>query len=338
MSRTNWLPQVAVSQYSEATSDYGPPVASSNAIGSQAQISADAVQFGFSVFEGMRAYVADGKYLVFRSKDHHERLTRSCCALDLPCPGYETFITAIRLVVERNYDAGVPCLYVRPLVFATGGGIMAQQDRACTFAVLCTPFAVHNGDIKVLVDTQNLRTVPAFSTVKTATNYASSSLITGRAQKDGYDTVLWLDGSGFVQECSTTNVFFFIGGQLCTPGLDGILPGVTRRTVMELVRAQGGSVLERDIHIDEVVDGVKSGDLSYFFTTSTALGINRVTHLKHLGTEYRIEGECPSGITAARESYASITRGFPGAMATHSVLRDRSYIGDVPGAHGGSER
>lgn len=338
MSGTDWLPHVAVSHYSEASSDYGPPAPSVNAIGGEAQITADAVQFGFSVFEGMRVYAAEGRYLVFRARDHHERLVRSCCALELPCPGYETFLAAIRLVVEGNLDASTPCLYVRPLVFATSGGIMAQQGRACTFAVVSMPFAVHNGDIRVLVDTRNLRTVPAFSAVKTAANYASASLITRAAQREGCNTVLWLDGNGLVQECTTTNVFFCIRGELCTPGLGGILPGVTRMTMMELLQEQGETVLERDIHIDEVVDGVRSGDLSYFFTTSTAMGINRVTHLKHLGSEYEIADECPSSVIAAKETYGLITREFPRAMATHSVIRERSYVGDAPDGRGGSER
>src|SRR5258708_4644224 len=124
MERTTWLPHAAVSYYSEKKADFESPIISVNAMDSQTQISADAVQFGFSVFEGIRAYVVDGKYIVFRSRDHHERIVRSCAALDMPCPSYETFIEAIRLVVEGNYDkAERGLLYIRPLVFATSGGI-----------------------------------------------------------------------------------------------------------------------------------------------------------------------------------------------------------------------
>jgi branched-chain amino acid aminotransferase len=329
MKRTSWLPHVAVSHYSEAKLRYDPPVVSVNSIGNQAQLTADAVQFGFGVFEGMRVYIVDGQYAIFRSLDHHERMVRSCAALDMPCPSYDTFVAAIKLVIDNNLDASLKYLYIRPIVFATSGGIMAQQVRAFTFAVLGTPFDVYNGDIKVLVDTKNLRTVPAFSSVKTAANYASASLITRNAQRDGYDTVLWLDGDGFIQECTTMNVFFYLRGELCTPRLGGILAGVTRETMIELVHDQGEKVLERDIHIDEVIDGVKSGDLSYFFTTSTALGIDRVTHLNHLEREYRIEGESPGCIAAAKERYAMITRGFPRGLPMHRTIQMRSYVGDV---------
>jgi branched-chain amino acid aminotransferase len=329
MKRTSWLRHVAVAHYSDAKLDYDPPVASVNAIGGQAQFSADAVQFGFGVFEGMRVYLVDDQYVIFRSLDHHERMVRSCGALGMPCPSYETFVAAIKLAVERNFVAGIEYLYIRPIVFATSGGIMAQQVRAFTFVVLCTPLDPYNGDIRVLVDTQNPRTVPMFSSVKTAANYASASLITRSAQKDGYDTVLWLDGNGFVQECTTMNVFFYIRGQLCTPRLGGILAGVTRRTTIELLRDQGDNVVERDIHIDEVIDGVKSGELPYFFTTSTALGIDRVTHLKHQGSEYRIAGECPRHIRSANERYAMLTRGLKRGTGMHRVIKERSYIGDV---------
>jgi branched-chain amino acid aminotransferase len=330
MKRTIWLPRAAISYYSEKQADFESPIISANAMDSQTQISADAVQFGFSVFEGMRAYVVDNKYIVFRSRDHHERMVRSCAALDMPCPSYETFINAISLIVEGNYDqAEGGLLYIRPLVFATSGGIMAQQHRSFAYAALCTTQDISNGDIKVLVETNSPRTVPAFSSVKTASNYANAGLITRKAQNEGYDTVLWLDGNGNVQECTTMNIFFCMKGEISTPRLGNILPGITRRTMIELLRGEGCEVTERDLHISEITDSIGNRTMSYMFATSTALGISRVTHLRHLGREYTIGGETPNSISAATKEYRMVTKEFPRRLSAYREIEERSYLGVV---------
>jgi len=331
MKKTIWLPRVAVSYYSEEKAAFENAIISVNGMDGHTQISADAVQFGFSVFEGMRAYVVDNKYMVFRSLDHHERMVRSCAALDMPCPSYETFIDAIRMIVEGNYDeAEGDLLYVRPLVFATSGGIMAQQHRAFTFAALCTTQDIANGDIKVLVEAAgNPRTVPAFSSVKTASNYTHAGLITRRAQSEGYDTVLWLDGDGNVQECTTMNIFFCMKGGIFTPRLGNILPGITRKTMIELLREQGCEVTERDLHISEITDCIKSGTMSYIFTTSTALGISRVTLLRHLLEDHSIGREPPKSVSAAIKEYRRVTREFPLGLPAHRGIEKRSYLGVV---------
>jgi branched-chain amino acid aminotransferase len=329
MKRTIWLPNVAVSHFSEATSDYERPEISGNEIGAGAQFSADAVQFGFCVYEGMRAYLDEDRYLVFRARDHHARLARSCAALHLPCPRYEVFLDAIRLAIETNYDAEARCLYLRPIVFAAAGGIMPGQEQAFTYAVLCTEMDLANSDIRVLVDSENLRTVPAFSEVKTATNYTSSALITQDAQRDGYDTVLWLDRDRYVKECTTMNVFLYIDGELMTPSANGILSGVTRKTMIELMKEQGETVVEKDIHIDALVETLEAGALSYMFTTSTALGINKVTAVKHLGREYRIAGNGPAGLEAAIDRHRTVTRDFPIGLSRHRDIANSSYLGAV---------
>jgi branched-chain amino acid aminotransferase len=327
---TRWLPQAAVAQY--AAADYGPPVLSANATDGGTQLSADAIQFGFCVYEGMRAYLVDDQYLVFRSRDHHERMVRSCAALAMPCPSYETFIEAIKLVVDANYDGTAGRLYLRPIVFSAAGGIMPQEDQSFTYAVLCRRFDPDIDGLKVFVETENPRTVPLFSAVKTATNYASSALITRRAQSLGYDTVLWLDSIGDVQECTTMNVFLHLNGEIVTPKLGGILPGVTRRTMIELLAGQGVDVVEKDIHITELVDAISSGAPAGIFTTSTALGINNVTVLKHRDNEYRLDAAWPDSIAAARESYRFLTAEFPSALAKYDAIAERSHVGTIPGS------
>lgn len=331
MTKPLWLPMAAVSHYSEVTSEYGQPVLSTTAADGHTQLGADAIQFGFSVFEGMRVFVVGDQYLVFRARDHHERLARSCAALALPCPDYDAFVAAIGLVVDGNHAAHAGRLYIRPIVFATGGGIMPQQDRSYTFAVLCTTFDPQLDGLKVFVETENPRTVPAFATVKTATNYTSSALVMGQAKKLGYDTVLWLDRGGHLQECTTMNVFLRMDGQVVTPNLGGILPGVTRRTLIELLAARGCAVVEREIHITEVVDAMKNGGLSGMCTTSTALGINEVALLRLGDDEYKAGSEPSDVVAAAKEDYRVLTEEFPTGLAKLQTVADRSHIGVTRG-------
>lgn len=320
------MARAAVSHYEETGSEYGPVALSANEAG-QTQFSADAIQFGFAVFEGMRVFVADGEYLVFRARDHHERMVASCAALGMPCPGYETFLEAIRLVVESNFDGTARRLYIRPIVYAAGGWIMPRQNQSYIYAVVCTTFDPDLDGLKILVETDQPRTVPAFSAVKTASNYASSALTMRQAQDLGYDSVLWLDGDGYLQECTTMNIFLHLDGEILTPRLGGILPGITRRTVIELLAGQGIGVVEKDVHITELVDAIDSGALSGMFTTSTALGVNNVTLLGHRGDEYRLTAAWPADLAAAKESYRALTEEFPSALVGHQA--DRSHIGTL---------
>lgn len=331
MTKPLWLPRAAVSHFQEVTSAYGQPVVSTTAADGHTQLGADAIQFGFSVFEGMRVFVVGDQYLVFRARDHHERLARSCAALELPCPGYDVFVEAIGLVVDSNHAPSTGRLYIRPIVFATGGGIMPQQDQSYTFAVLCTTFDPQLDGLKVFVEMENPRTVPAFAAVKTATNYTSSALVMRRAKNLGYDTVLWLDRGGYVQECTTMNVFLHLAGEIVTPSLGGILPGVTRRTLIELLAAQGCDVVEKEIHLTEVVNALRSGELSGMCTTSTALGINDVALLRLGDDEYKVGSELSNVVAAVKEDYRVLTEEFPTGLAKLETIADRSHIGVIQG-------
>lgn len=329
MTNTLWMPHVAVSHHAAAQSAFGPPVVSANAAGDHTQFSADAIQFGFCAYEGIRVHFVGNQYLVFRARDHHERMARSCAALAMPCPDYDTFVGAIRLAVESNHDGRVRCLYVRPIVFAAGGGIMPQQDDAFTYAALCTEFNPDVGSLGVVVETEHPRTVPAFAAVKTATNYTNSALVTRRARDLGYDTVLWLAGDGSVRECTTMNIFLHVDGEILTPELGDILPGVTRRTMIDLLRAAGSTVVEKTVHVTEMVAAIESGRASGVFTTSTALGVRAVGRLRYRDEEYKLDAEWPATVAAARETYRALTEDFPSGLAAHQGIAERSFVGVV---------
>jgi len=322
-----WLPTIAASRSGDA--GYEKPTLTSNEVGSLAEFSADAIQFGFSVFEGMRAYVADSAFLIFRARDHHERLRDSCAALALPCPSYEVFIEAIEQAVRANWDGRVTRLYLRPVVFAAGGDVMPLQSRKYVFVVLVKRFDPVVADLGVLVEESMPRTVPMFAGVKTAGNYTSSALAMRAAREAGCDTILWLDGDGNLQECTTMNVFVCFGDQIVTPRLGSILPGVTRRTVLDLLAGMGEQVVERDIALSEVVGALARKEELSMFTTSTALGIRKVARLRLGPADHVLDAKEPSAWSRVAEQHSLVTERFTQAGDSFPAIMSRSHRGDV---------
>lgn len=327
----SWLSSVAVSRCVGEGTWYEQPTLTANDLGSLAKFSADAIQFGFSVFEGMRAYIANPTFLVFRARDHHERMKASCAALALPCPAYDVFIEAVEQAVQANWDGSATRLYVRSIVFAADGDVMPMQSHKYVFVVLVKRFDPIVEDMSVLVEQSMPRTVPMFAAVKTAGNYTSAALAMRNAYKAGCDTILWLDDASHLQECTNMNVFLCLDGQIVTPNLGSILPGVTRRTVLDLLAWMGERVVERDIRLSEVSDALVREEGLTMFTTSTALGIQQVARLRLGSDDHKLDGNVPSAWRRAQEQYLLVTERFAEAGGSYSAIMSRSHLGDVGG-------
>ena len=118
---------------------------------------------------------------------------------------------------------------------------------------------------------------------KTGGNYASSMLAQEIAHEKGYSQVLWLDGveKKYVGEVGAMNIFFVIDGEVITPELDGsILAGITRKSMIEILRHEGYKVTERRIAIQEIADAYDRGHLNEIFGTGTAAVISPVGKLE----------------------------------------------------------
>jgi branched-chain amino acid aminotransferase len=114
---------------------------------------------------------------------------------------------------------------------------------------------------------------------KAAGNYAGALLPAKMSQDRGFDQVLWLDAKEFryIQESGTMNIFFVLDGKVITPPLNGsILHGITRRSVIELLRREGHIVEEYAITIDEVLEAHRNGTLQEAFGTGTAAVVSQV--------------------------------------------------------------
>jgi branched-chain amino acid aminotransferase len=119
---------------------------------------------------------------------------------------------------------------------------------------------------------------------KTAGNYAASLLAGEKAQKEGYNQVLWLDGIElkYIEEVGAMNIFFLINDELVAPMLNGsILPGITRFSVIDLAKKWGMKVSERRVSIDEVIAAYDNGTLQEVFGSGTAAVVSPVGEIRY---------------------------------------------------------
>ncbi|MEO7311924.1 MAG: branched-chain amino acid aminotransferase [Chitinophagaceae bacterium] len=251
-----------------------------------------ALHYGQSIFEGIKAYKnADGEAAIFRPIDNFHRFNLSAERMMMPPVPEEIFMEGMKQLVAIDSD-WIPnrkdhALYIRPFMFATDEMIGVKPSATYKFMILLSPTGpYYAAPMRIYVEEHFVRAVPGgVGFAKCAGNYGSSMYPTAQVKKLGYDQVLWMDAieHKYVQEIGTMNVFFIIGSKAVTPGLEAgtILAGVTRDSVIELLKAIGLSVEERDISIDEITAAYKSGELKEAFGTGTAATIAMIKELRY---------------------------------------------------------
>ena len=212
------------------------------------------VNYGTSLFEGIRCYATPGGPAVFRLKEHMQRLLNSCKIYRIDAGfSLDRLIEAAREVVRVNHNGGC---YLRPIVLR-GEGDMGVHAGKCAVEVYIASWewgkylgkdALEAG-VSVCVSSWNRfapNTLPAMA--KAGANYMNSQLIRMEAVVNGYDEGIALDVNGLVSEGSGENIFLARDGVLYTPPLgSSVLPGITRDCVMRLARDLGISVIEQPI-------------------------------------------------------------------------------------------
>ena len=125
-------------------------------------------------------------------------------------------------------------------------------------------------------------------------NYAASLHASDIALHQGFSQVLWLDGvhQKYIEEVGSMNVMFKIAGKIITPSLvsGSVLPGVTRRSALQLLRDWGYEVEERDLSIDELIAAAKDGTLEEAWGTGTAAVISPIGEISFEGEDFTIGG------------------------------------------------
>ncbi len=250
------------------------------------------LHYGQAIFEGLKAYKGqNGEVLLYRPFENMKRLNKSNDRLCIPEIDIDFAVDAIRQLVllEKDWipEGEGTSLYIRPFIFGTDPALGVHPSHTYKFVVILSPvgsyYAGGLAPVKIWVESEYVRAVRGgFGFAKTAGNYAASLKAQAVAETKGYSQVLWLDGveQKYIEEVGAMNIFFKIDGEIITPSLNGsILAGITRDSVIQVLRANGYKVTERKLSIEEVHDAWKNGKLEEVFGTGTAAVISPVGEL-----------------------------------------------------------
>ena len=250
--------------------------------------------YGQEMFEGLKAYKnPQGDILLFRPEKNAERLNITNNRICMPELPVEDFIDAVKAIVDIDKDwipEGVGnALYIRPFIIATDPFLGVRPSLTYKFMIILSPVGPYYKEginpVKIWVEQEYVRAVPGgIGFAKTGGNYAASIKAQANAKSRGYAQVLWLDGieRKYIEEVGTMNVFFKIDGRVITPSLTGsILEGVTRNTVIELLKTWGIPVSEERISIEELIEYGRQGLLEEAFGTGTAAVISPVGEFRY---------------------------------------------------------
>ena len=216
------------------------------------------LHYGLGVFEGVRAYETDRGTAIFRLEDHTDRFFRSAHILGMKVPYDLKTLNDAQIAVVR--DNQLSSAYLRPLAFYGSEGMGIRADMLETHVAIATwEWGAYLGEdglkngIKVRTSSFTRHHVNiTMCRAKACGNYINSILALQEAVSGGADEALMLDASGYVMEGTGENIFIIRDGIVYTPDLTSALEGITRDTIIQLIKEAGMSLVEKRITRDEV--------------------------------------------------------------------------------------
>lgn len=258
------------------------------------------------MFEGLKAYKTPaGKILLFRPDMNAKRTNRTNERMCIPQMDETLFVDAIKALVDvdRDWIPDKPgtSLYIRPFIIADEPFLSVHPAHHYLFVIILSPvgpyYASGDGGLvanRIFVEDEYVRAVPGGTGfAKIGGNYAGSLKAQEKAMQNGCEQVLWLDAieRKYVEEIGTSNAFFVIDDEIVTAPLAGtILPGITRDSVIALLKKWGMNIQERRLSMEELFQAAQDGRLKEAFATGTAAVISPVGHLLYKGKDLEICG------------------------------------------------
>ncbi len=293
------------------------------------------LHYAQEIFEGLKAYkLADGTMATFRADANAARLNASARRLAMPELPEALFLQSIKDIVriDRDWFPSVEggSLYLRPFMFASEAFLGVRPAQQYLYMVIASPVG---GYFKAGAPAVSLWVSPDYTraanggtgAAKCGGNYAASLVPIAEATTRGFDQVVFLDAAEnkWLEELGGMNLFLVMAdGSLITPPLTGtILPGITRDALMKLARAEGLSVREEKVSIDQWREWAASGTCVESFACGTAAVVT------------------PIGKVTSPEWSFSIGAGGPGQMT--QKLKQRLVDiqrGTAPDPHGWIQR
>ena len=261
------------------------------------------LHYGAEIFEGLKAYRrADGGVQLFRPLENVRRMNRSAERMSLPeipeadmMEILETFVRTEERWVPKSFGTS---LYLRPFTFGNDETLGVHAVKRATFMLIGSPSGSYYKEginpVGIMIEGEDVRTVRGGTGyAKCGGNYAASTRAGERAMKKGYSQVLWLDGveRKYVEEVGAMNVMFKINGEIVTPALTGsILPGITRKSCIEVLKSLGYKVTERLVSLDELIEALENGTLEEAWGCGTAAVVSPIGRLAYGDKEYIVSG------------------------------------------------
>lgn len=269
------------------------------------------LHYASEIFEGLKAYRwEDGTIRTFRPEENAKRFQRSAWRMALPELPVEDFMAAIRayVAIDGHWTptAEYSSLYLRPFLIATDVFLGLRQPKKAEFLVIGSPSGPYfSGGVKpvsIWVEQDYHRAGPGGTgAAKCGGNYAASLRPQIEAGARGYEQVLYLDAkSGQVlEELGGMNVFVVLkDGTVLTPVLTGnLLEGVTRSSIIQLLSDDDLKVVERDITLTELKEGVASGEVAEVFACGTAAVVTPVSHMGSKDFDLQVGDGQPGKVT-----------------------------------------
>ncbi|KAJ6794508.1 branched-chain-amino-acid aminotransferase 5, chloroplastic-like [Iris pallida] len=273
--------------------------------------SSGVLNYGQGLFEGLKAYRKDGgSILLFRPEENALRMMMGAERMCMPSPTVKQFVNAVKLTVLANKrwvpPTGKGSLYIRPLLMGSGAVLGLAPAPEYTFLIFVSPvgnyFKEGLAPINLIVENDFHRATPGGTGgIKTIGNYASVLKAQSIAKAKGYSDVLYLDSVSkkYLEEVSSCNVFVVKDKVISTPAIKGtILPGITRKSIIDVARSRGFQVEERLVSVDELLDADE------VFCTGTAVVVSPVGSITYLGE--RVEYVNKVGVVS-QQLYSALT-------------------------------
>jgi branched-chain amino acid aminotransferase len=259
------------------------------------------LHYGAEIFEGLKAYrTASGDVQLFRPMENIKRMNRSAERMCLPLldedDAYEALCTFVNVERDRVPHSEGTSLYLRPFMIGNDEHLGVHAVSSALFVIIASPSGSYYKEginpVKIMIESEDVRAVKGGTGfAKCGGNYGASTRAGKKAEEKGYSQVLWLDGvhRKYIEEVGAMNVMFKIDGEIVTPELNGsILPGITRKSCLEVLRNKGYKVSERLLSVDELVDALKAGKLEEAWGCGTAAVVSPIGKLSYLDEEYII--------------------------------------------------
>lgn len=262
------------------------------------------LHYAQEIFEGLKAYrTADGHIQLFRPTENIARMNRSAEKMCIPPVPEDIYLKALKTLVELDKD-WVPSepdtsLYIRPFIFATDKHVGVHASHTYLFCIITSPVGSYYPEglnpVKIAIESREVRAVRGGTGfAKCGGNYAASLHATEMAEAAGFSQVLWLDGveQKYIEEVGAMNVMFKLDGKIVTPSLakGTVLPGITRKSAIQVLSDWGYEIQERDISVEELIAAAESGHLEEAWGVGTAAVVSPIGEIIYQDKEHVING------------------------------------------------